>query len=511
MFPEYMESRTIKTNNWMNNYYLYILFVIGLLNFGCQPDPVTLEAEIEESITFFVKRTPEYSEFTKLIERSGFEQFFKLAGTYTVFIPTNEAFEKYYQTRGVSGLDDPGFSTNELKLILQEHVLDDTIPSSDFEAGRLSVDNFNGNFMVLDVESVNDTLSYAINRVTLGKRDKRLINGIMHEVNNVIVPLTGTLSEYFDQNESYKIFTEAMRRTALIDSISKTGLGNVLTDVELTKADSIFFTVFAIPDDMYNQEGINSFADLVKWIDPADDNYTDEHNAVHEYVGFHIIKGFSTVSDFYDGKYATFSYPILINNEIGVRLNYAGDENSPMISSINLLKSNDLVGNGVVHELNNVLQVLESLPAHDTLTAQHVVDRNWLLENKYRGIVRRRSTFVSTSGSESSNVTSVSYSAVSVDDYILVQGPALLDIKYDVYYTGQREGSAGGGDSRVKMKINGKDIGSSFINEPERTYVGEVQIDNRGYARIQIILVALQPDVDNNRLGLAQIEFVPVL
>ena len=50
------------------------------------------------------------------------------------------------------------------------------------------------------------------------------------------------------------------------------------------------YTVVAVSDDVYRQEGINSLQDLVAKLEAGND-YTSPSNALYQYVAYHILSG----------------------------------------------------------------------------------------------------------------------------------------------------------------------------------------------------------------------------
>src|SRR5690349_17969412 len=68
-----------------------------------------------------IKNNPEFSTFTKGLERANLVQFISQGGLYTVFAPTNEAFSKYLSNNGYNSID--AVPVDKLYSILSYHVI----------------------------------------------------------------------------------------------------------------------------------------------------------------------------------------------------------------------------------------------------------------------------------------------------------------------------------------------------------------------------------------------------
>lgn len=71
-----------------------------------------------------IKSTGEYDEFISLVEYIGYDDFLSSRLTFTLFLPTNEAFQEYYNERGVSGFR--GIDTTELQELVEYHLMENS-------------------------------------------------------------------------------------------------------------------------------------------------------------------------------------------------------------------------------------------------------------------------------------------------------------------------------------------------------------------------------------------------
>ena len=103
-------------------------------------------------------------------------------GPYTVFAPTNDAFEKLFAALGVNGVDD--LTKDQLTPILLYHVVDGRVMAADVSTGTVATLNTDAS---IDVKVSNKG-------VMLDKNSNVIItdiegsNGVIHVIDAVLVP-----------------------------------------------------------------------------------------------------------------------------------------------------------------------------------------------------------------------------------------------------------------------------------------------------------------------------------
>ena len=167
------------------------------------------------------------------------------SGQYTVFAPTNEAFADLLGIVGQEELDD--IPESVLRRILEYHVVSGTVAASgDLSDGQEIA-------TLLEGESVKVTLgsSVQIDNATVVTADVNAINGVVHIVDEVLVPsleasIVNTVVEPAYFNADFITLTSAVVKadllTTLIDSESS-------------------FTVFAPTNAAFEAAGITSLDD----------------------------------------------------------------------------------------------------------------------------------------------------------------------------------------------------------------------------------------------------------
>ena len=125
-----------------------------------------------------------FSTLVEAVSKAGLVDALNAEGPYTVFAPTNDAFDALFKKLGVSGVED--LSAEQLKPILLYHVLDGKVMASDVKTGMVPTLNTNSN---LDVKAKRGKVS--INKSSnVIITDIETSNGVIHVIDNVLVPDT---------------------------------------------------------------------------------------------------------------------------------------------------------------------------------------------------------------------------------------------------------------------------------------------------------------------------------
>lgn len=101
---------------------------------------------------------------------------------FTVFAPTNDAFDALFDELGVSKAE-AYLNTDLLKTVLRYHVLEDVVMSADIEDGA-EVESLQGGLLTFAVDG--DVIT--VNGATIVAADIEATNGVVHVIDAVLVP-----------------------------------------------------------------------------------------------------------------------------------------------------------------------------------------------------------------------------------------------------------------------------------------------------------------------------------
>jgi uncharacterized surface protein with fasciclin (FAS1) repeats len=131
------------------------------------------------SLVNTLAKNPEYSILTKAITAAGLVEAFDGAGPFTVFAPTNEAFNNMPQET-LTGLMKPENKEN-LANLLKFHVIEGKIMAEDISK-LTSVKTLQGQEIKIDT-----TDGVKINGAKLKARNNEANNGVVHTIDTVLV------------------------------------------------------------------------------------------------------------------------------------------------------------------------------------------------------------------------------------------------------------------------------------------------------------------------------------
>jgi transforming growth factor-beta-induced protein len=116
---------------------LMAVITIGSLTLSsCKKDNMVINPNIGSSITKIASADPQFSILVQALTKTGLAATLDKPGTYTVFAPTNTAFNALFTKLGVSGIDQ--LSADALRPILLYHVLGTKAVSSGLKSGYVS-------------------------------------------------------------------------------------------------------------------------------------------------------------------------------------------------------------------------------------------------------------------------------------------------------------------------------------------------------------------------------------
>ena len=185
------------------------LAAIMLLTAACQDYMAGKLYQVWEGkmIDEYVQSEEDLSMFYDVILASDFEGMLHGYGSYTIFVPNNEAMQTYLSDQGKSAVSD--LSKEECNELIMYHVIRDSIKTSDFEDGRLYSPTIAGPFLTSKTESDDDgNVWIRINRQgRLIVTDYSAGNGIVHTCDAVLTAPTRGVFETLDEEYPDKKFS----------------------------------------------------------------------------------------------------------------------------------------------------------------------------------------------------------------------------------------------------------------------------------------------------------------
>jgi transforming growth factor-beta-induced protein len=258
------------------------------------------------------------SQFTSLVaalQKADLAAALKGTGPFTVFAPTNEAFEQLFTDLEVSGLND--LSAEALTPILLYHVVSGNIMSSDLENGYLPTlsDGPGDNSIDLLIDASNVKLN---KEVSITSADIDALNGVIHVIDKVLLP--PTVVDLAIDNDNFSTLVAAVVKADLAGTLNGTG------------PFTIFAPTNAAFDALFSALEITGLDDLTK-------------EQLIPILQYHVVSGNVRSTDLYSGNFATLNGDIAIEMGSTVTIN----------TDTNVIAANVQGSNGVIHVIDKVL------------------------------------------------------------------------------------------------------------------------------------------------------------
>lgn len=294
-----------------------LLVITATLGFtSCSKDEDT---PAEKNLVQVAQADNQFSTLVAALQKAGLVSTLEGTGPFTVFAPTNDAFNALFAQLGVSGLSD--LSADALKPILLNHVLSGSIKAADISTGYFATANSFGpnstNVKVFILKSSNVMVDQS--KVTAA--DVMASNGVIHVVDKVILP--ASIVSHAINNPDFSILVQAVVKANLVDALSATGP----------------YTVFAPTNAAFNALfatlGVSGISDL-----------TPEQ--LSPILLYHVVSGNITASQVTSGNVPTLkegSSISIVAGASGVKLN----------NSSNVVATDVQGSNGVIHAIDAVI------------------------------------------------------------------------------------------------------------------------------------------------------------
>lgn len=265
---------------------------------------------VGETVYSYLLDYPEYfSEFVEILDTTGIGNLLSTYGTYTCFVPTNEALHAYYEDSSKTSWRD--FDLETLKDMVYYQIIDaKTISSTEFPQGRIDETNMKSRFVEISFSSLVNSGYITVNgSAKILIKDQAVHNGIVHVLDEVLVPSNYLLPECIKENKQYSLFSEALYMTGLSDSLVKIiddGYTQPINYVDQngqtveTPSQRLYgYTALVETDSIYHLHQIYTIDDLIVYAakvydsmypeDAAISDYTNRQNSLNRFVAYHLF------------------------------------------------------------------------------------------------------------------------------------------------------------------------------------------------------------------------------
>jgi len=288
-----------------------LVVIVALLLAGFSPRNASAQAPAEQTIVEIALSQPKLSYLVAAVQAAGLVDTLNGPGTFTVFAPTNAAFDKL----GRATLEALSKDPEALKNILLYHTLGETLPASAVLA-RSFATTLNGEDIVFSLRNGKPYVNNA--RITV--TDVMASNGVVHIIDAVLLPPVGDIVDTAAANPNFKGLVAAVQAAGLVDTLKGEGP----------------FTVFAPTDAAFKKLGRATLEALLA--DPA---------ALGSILTYHVVAG-----KYYSGDILQRSSFTTVN---GADLVFTMKNGKPYINNARITMTDIVTTNGVIHVIDTVV------------------------------------------------------------------------------------------------------------------------------------------------------------
>lgn len=290
------------------------LGLIMIFGVGCKKDAPAGPPTIAE----IVNTNANFSTLKAAVEKAGIGSALS-SGTLTVFAPDDAAFA----AAGITASTLQSLTAAQVADILTYHVLSVRVGSSDVPVSDAVV-----TLQGKKIFASRNANGVFVNGIKVKSADVAASNGVIHVIENVLIPPTQTIQQIAAGNPNLSLLVAAVSKAGLLNAIGADGK----------------LTVFAPTNAAFNAAGFNTVADI----------NAASTSLITTVVSYHVLGTNVFASDLVGGATAT----TLQGGTLTIGLTPPSVKittSANPASNINLDGVNIVATNGVVHLINRVL------------------------------------------------------------------------------------------------------------------------------------------------------------
>ena len=334
---------------------------------GCE-DPfkdTMFKAYDEMSISTTLDADKDYSLWVDMLKETDVFNALNLGKTeYTCFAVKNDSLSSYMRSKGWNSISD--IPADELDYFVRYHIIEGKKYGSSDLLLKLGTKTVSGDWLTAGLD-LSRNMRYIDNgdgarRSYVLDKDITATNGVIHGLDCPLMPITESVWNIIDRNESYSIFAEALKAAGLSE-----WLDNTYAEFEGQKVRENK-TVLVVPDAVFNVRGISSFGDLESRFSTTDPS--DKNSALYQYLEYHLfdkLTGYSELTTFPEGYKSMIYYGLsskkgfsILDTDGKIVFNPDSGDESFHISGT---RRDIPAKNGYIHEIDN-LGVLPTTMSH---------------------------------------------------------------------------------------------------------------------------------------------------
>lgn len=338
---------------------IYILLITLIMLPACSDpyaDQTFRDREAFPAATFLAdsENAEDYSLWVELLEYTELFNTFNLHATYTCFVPVNEAMEKLLQQKGITSVSQMN-KEEAINLVKFHTIADRVYETSLFVDGMFPDSTASGDYLSIKFDEGGLANTYVNEEALIVEFNILVTNGVIHTLNNVLTPVTGTIMDKLD--ESYSIMRTLIEATGYDEF-----LGEIYTAGRRNR-----YTLFAVPDNVFEEtgDGIRDVASLARYLGEEKNDYESKENKVNQFVAYHIINSINSYAQLVEGveEGAHKNVSVMADRQLfsvffdNVTQDFYINFDEQTGTGISMIEQNINCKNGVMHVIDQLMEV----------------------------------------------------------------------------------------------------------------------------------------------------------
>ncbi|MBP6459781.1 MAG: fasciclin domain-containing protein [Crocinitomicaceae bacterium] len=339
---------------------LTLVVLLALMFLNCTSDKFKESTDESVNITDYLRQNDQYSMFLEILEITNYASFMNTYGTYTLFLPTNDAVTGYLKDLGATAIKDVPLA--DLQNIVKLHILGQEVTTTSFNDGKISTPSLYGQFLVTGAANTNGVSSITVNRVAnITVSNVNVGNGVIHVIDKVLRVVDKTLAQTIEKEASLSLFTEALKATGWYDKL------NVQIPAGSSENVESYLTVLSQTNEVFSAAGFKTLDDLKKKYSHLGDPM-DPKDSLNLFISYRILPRLQYLADLAVTPAVETKAPlevisvkldketILLNEEV---FNGVTEKGIPIVRG----NSDVTSSNGVLHFVDQNFFIKKRLPA----------------------------------------------------------------------------------------------------------------------------------------------------
>lgn len=334
-------------------------FLMALVFQSCtQENMIKLTTDDTPNMTSYLKANPDYSMFLEILNITNYASFMNTYGTYTMFIPTNDAVKQYLIDVGATSLSQ--IPLVDLQNLAKFHILEKEIYTTDFTDGKIQIPTMQGLYLITGAANNNGVSRATVNKTSnVLASNIELGNGVVHIIDRVLRVPNKTLAQTIEENENLSLFTEVLKATGWYDKL------NQPITYDSNNIGS-YLTVLVQTNQVFSEAGFDTLDDLKAKYAPSGDPL-DPNNGLNLYVQYHVLPNLNYLADLVKDPVFVTKAPLEVVSTELVREDLFINRavfNGVLEEGVGVIRADSDIScsNGVFHNIDKNLEIIKRPP-----------------------------------------------------------------------------------------------------------------------------------------------------